>query len=87
MVQPELDINRIQALELYPAKAAQARVGTASRRIRQWLAETYTGIVARAKAEGGVIYWGDETAVKEDANWVRSYAPRGKTPVLKTPTR
>jgi transposase len=34
-----------------------------------------------------VIYWGDETAVKEDANWVRGYAPHGKTPVLATPMR
>lgn len=25
--------------------------------------------------------------VKEDANWVRGYAPRGKTPVLSIPTR
>ncbi|SEI79819.1 DDE superfamily endonuclease, partial [Azotobacter beijerinckii] len=30
---------------------------------------------------------GDETAVKEDANWIRGYAPRGQTPVLATPTR
>lgn len=55
--------------------------------VAKWLKETYPALVARAKAEGGVIYWGDETAVKEDANWVRGYAPRGQTPVLATPTR
>lgn len=55
--------------------------------IEKWLKDTYPGVAARAKAEGATIYWGDETAVKEDANWVRGYAPRGKTPVLSTPTR
>lgn len=55
--------------------------------IETWLKETYPAVLARAKAEGGVLFWGDETAVKEDANWVRGFAPRGKTPVLATPTR
>jgi transposase len=44
-------------------------------------------VLARARSEGAKVLWGDETAVKEDANWVRGYAPRGKTPLLKTPTR
>ena len=55
--------------------------------IAQWLKESYPAVLVRAKAEGAVIFWGDETAVKEDANWVRGFAPRGKTPVLATPTR
>lgn len=38
-------------------------------------------------AEGADLFWGDETAVKEDAHWVRGYAPAGQTPVLKVPTR
>ena len=29
-----------------------------------------------------MILWQDETAVKQDSNWVRSYAPRGQTPVM-----
>lgn len=55
--------------------------------IRTWLGETYPQIAARAKAEGGILYWGDETAVKEDAHWVRGFAPAGRTPVLDTPAR
>ncbi len=55
--------------------------------IEKWRKDTYPGVLARAKAEAAVIYWGDETAVKEDAHWVRGYAPRGQTPVLATPTR
>jgi len=45
------------------------------------------GRAARAHAEGATILWGDETAVKEDAHWVRGYAPRGRTSVLEMPTR
>jgi transposase len=55
--------------------------------IERWLKDSYPALVARAKAEGALIYWGDETAVKEDANWIRGYAPQGKTPVLAMPTR
>jgi transposase len=56
-------------------------------KVKAWLEETWPQVLARAQAEGATILWGDETAVKEDANWVRGFAPRGKTPVLKTPTR
>ena len=50
--------------------------------IDQWLKDTYPAIEAKAKAEGAVIFFGDETAVKEDSVWIRGYAPKGKTPVL-----
>ena len=53
----------------------------------RWLKGTYPALLARAKAEGALIYWGDETAVKEDAKWIRGYAPKRKTPVLATPAR
>jgi hypothetical protein len=43
--------------------------------------------VAKARAEGAVLYFGDETALREDAHWVRGYAPKGQTLVLAVPTR
>lgn len=52
-----------------------------------WLEQTYPQLLAKAKAENATILWGDETAVKEDTHWIRGYAPKGQTPVLKTPTR
>ena len=55
--------------------------------IQTWLREKYPAIATRAKAEGGVLYWADETAVKEDAHWVRGFAPAGRTPVLDMPAR
>ncbi len=47
----------------------------------------YPQIAARAKAEGAQILWADGTAVKDDAHWVRGYAPAGHTPVLTLPAR
>ena len=55
--------------------------------VRQWLEQDYPRLRAQAAQEGAEIYWGDETAVKEDAHWVRGYAPRGQTPVLAVPAR
>lgn len=70
---PQRPIKR--ALEQNPAK------------VEQWMNETYPTIAARAKAEGAVIYWGDETAVAEDGHWLRGYAPAGQTPVLAAPSK
>lgn len=50
--------------------------------VSKWLEETYPQIEQRAKAENALILWQDETAVKQDSNWVRSNAPKGQTPVL-----
>jgi transposase len=55
--------------------------------VRRWRAETYPDIVARAKAEAAEIYWADETAVAEDGNWLRGYAPKGHTPILTASTK
>ena len=41
------------------------------------------GRSARAKRERGVIYWGDETGLRGDDVRGRSYAPRGRTPVVR----
>lgn len=50
--------------------------------LQTWLRESYPAIMKRAKAEGGEIYWADETAIKQDTAWVRGYAPAGQTPVI-----
>ena len=70
---PQRPIKR--ALEQQPEK------------VQAWLQDTYPALVAKARAEGAVIYFGDETAVKEDTAWVRGFAPKGQTPVLKKPQR
>lgn len=49
--------------------------------VQQWLDKTYPAIAQQAKAEGGEIHWGDETALVNTDVRGRSYAPRGKTPI------
>lgn len=49
--------------------------------VKQWLDQVYPAIERRAKAEGGEVHWGDETALVNTDVRGRSYAPRGKTPV------
>lgn len=51
--------------------------------IQRWLKEEYPAIHGEAKEENAEIFWGDETAVQNVANYARGYAPKGHTPVLK----
>ena len=50
--------------------------------IAAWLEQHYPAIARRAKAEGGAIYWGDETGISNQDQIGRSYAPKGQTPVV-----
>ena len=43
--------------------------------VERWLREEYPAIHRRAKAENAEIFWGDETAVQNVANYARGYAP------------
>ena len=65
-----------------PIKRAIERQDAA---IQAWLAEHYPKIAARAKAEGAAIHWGDETGISNQPVYGRSFAPKGKTPVLRRP--
>jgi transposase len=51
--------------------------------VARWLAEEYPAIVAAAKREGGVVWWLDEMGVRSDYAAGRSWAPVGRTPVIK----
>lgn len=51
--------------------------------VKRWLDEDYPAITERAKAEGAEIHWGDETGLRSDDVRGRSYAPKGRTPVVK----
>src|SRR5215212_7252632 len=53
--------------------------------VRRWLRRDYPALVARAKAEGGAIFWGDETGLRSDDGRGLSYAPRGRTPTVRVP--
>jgi transposase len=51
--------------------------------VRRWLRRDYPAIVARAKKARGAVVWGDETGLRSDNVRGRSYAPRGRTPVVR----
>lgn len=53
--------------------------------VKTWLEEAYPAIEAQAKAQGGEIHWGDETAVINTDVRGRSYSPKGETPVAYAP--
>jgi transposase len=51
--------------------------------VRRWQRREYPAIVARARQARGVIFWGDETGLRSDDVRGRSYAPRGRTPLVR----
>ena len=63
-----------------PAKQAMNQKPEA---VQTWLHEQYPSIHEEAKKAGAEIFWGDETAVQNVANYARGYAPISQTPVLK----
>jgi transposase len=50
--------------------------------IAAWLETAYPAIARRARVARAVIYWGDETGLSNQDQIGRSYAPKGKTPVV-----
>jgi transposase len=50
--------------------------------VAAWLNEQYPAIKARAKQENALILWGDEMGLRSDDPVGRTYAPRGRTPVV-----
>lgn len=50
--------------------------------VEKWLQEEYPQIRATAKAVGAEIFFGDEAGVRSDSHSGRTWAPRGKTPVI-----
>lgn len=52
--------------------------------VETWLATEYPSIEARAKQEGAEIHWGDQSGLATQDIGGKGFAPKGKTPVLKT---
>lgn len=65
-----------------PQKPARQAVEQNPESVEKWLEQEYPAIEAQAKAEKGVIYWGDEMGLRSDHQAGRSFSPKGKTPVV-----
>jgi transposase len=55
--------------------------------VRAWLESTYPEIARTARAQGCEIQWADETGLSNQANYGRSFAPKGQTPIIRRPAR
>jgi transposase len=63
-----------------PARRAPERRDGA---VRAGLASPYPALARNAQAQGCDIPWADETGLSSRANYRRSFAPRGHTPVIR----
>lgn len=53
-------------------------------RVEQWQQELFPALRERARQQGGVIYFLDESGVRSDHHAGTTWAPVGKTPVVRT---
>ena len=53
--------------------------------VQGWLNNDYPEIARRAKAERAEIQWADETGLSNQANYGKSFALKGQTPVIPRP--
>jgi transposase len=51
--------------------------------VKKWLSEQYPRIRQRAQKQRGMVLWLDELGIRPQHTAGKSYAPRGKTPVLR----
>jgi transposase len=67
-----------------PQKPARRAHEQNTEAVKHWLEVEYPKIQAEAKAEDAQLFWGDESGLRSDHTAGRSFAPRGKTPVVHT---
>jgi transposase len=72
----------LQRWGMTPQKPLARAKERAPAAIQAWLQQDYPAVAKQAKAMRAVIYWGDETGISNQDQIGRSYAPRGKTPVV-----
>ena len=70
-----------------PQKPIRRAYEQSPKAVQEWLDTTYPRIAQEAKAAGAEILWGDETGLRSDDVRGRSFAPKGKTPVVRVNSR
>ena len=63
-----------------PAKQATKQNAAA---VKEFQEVTFPKIVEKAKKEGGIILFGDETGICNQENYQRGFSPEGVAPVVK----
>lgn len=72
-------------LGLTPQKPLQRAYQRDPDAIEQWQRETYPAIARQAKADGGEVFFWDESGFRADAVHGRTWGVRGQTPVVERP--
>jgi len=72
-------------LNLTPQKPLQRAYQRDPEAVQRWQRDTYPALVSRAKREKAEIYFWDESGFRADAVHGKTWAERGKTPVISRP--
>jgi transposase len=72
-------------LNLTPQKPLQRAYQRDPEAIEKWRRETYPAIARQAKADGGEVFFWDESGFRADAVHGRTWGVKGKTPVVERP--
>lgn len=81
----EMSVGRLlRAMGLTPQRPLHRAYQQDPARVTHWLEKEYPEIQKDAKAVGATIYFGDEAGVRSDCHSSTSWAPKGKTPVIRT---
>jgi len=79
-------VGRLLArLGLTPQKPLQRAYQRDPQAIERWQRETYPGIAAAARQSGAEVYFWDESGFRADTVHGKTWAPKGKTPVIQRP--
>jgi len=79
-------VGRLLAqLGLSPQKPLQRAYQRDPQAIERWQRETYPGIAAAARQSGADVYFWDESGFRADTVHGKTWAPKGKTPVIQRP--
>lgn len=73
----------LKAWGMSPQKPVRRAYERNDEAIKRWLVEAYPALVREAKRERATIYWGDEMGLRSDHVTGKSYAPLGRTPVVR----
>jgi transposase len=79
-------VGRLLArLGLTPQKPLQRAYQRDPQAIERWQRQTYPGIAAAARQSGADIYFWDESGFRADTVHGKTWAPKGRTPVIQRP--
>jgi transposase len=74
----------LKALGLTPQRPLRRAYQQDPIAVKKFVDEEYPEIKKRAKHYRATIYWGDEASIRSDYHSGTTWAPKGKTPIVKT---